>query len=209
MLRADGLDQGFFMILDGGNVPDPWSQQYTCGSDGRIACGGRPHLPGEEFRGKLQGHNNLHGIARVLEPISVGGMGTPPVPENWPSTHDVLKEIASPVASAAPLTAAPSAKPPPPSATPSSARANFSNSPTPTSTNSIPGSASSIAVTFFPRSPTPTSPTFPGESPPNPSSGETRSYGRIDDPATADFEDWKKSLRADRSFITSGPLIPR
>ena len=90
MLDADGLNQGFFMVLIGGNFRDRWAQQHGYGPDGEAKNMRQLLVSGEEFRGPMQGHNNLLGLSEVIEPISIGGMGTPPHPFNHPSTHDVL-----------------------------------------------------------------------------------------------------------------------
>ena len=43
---------------------------------------------GEEYRDASQGHINLLGINKVIEPISTGGLGTPKVSETYPPFRD-------------------------------------------------------------------------------------------------------------------------
>ena len=207
MLAADGLDQGFFMILDGGNVPGPWSQQHTYGKTGRIARDGHHLIPGEEFRCGAQGHNNLHGIAQVIDPMMVGRGKDPPESYHWPSTHDVLKEVTSTGGIGGPAHGG-----------------TFGGAST-AIRDAVLGASEFFELAnthlyeldpwyrllncgyLLPPVAGTDLPNFPWRKPTQPFFGETRTYVRVNDPATADFEDWKQSLRAGRSFITSGPLI--
>lgn len=92
MLDADGLDAGHFMILKGGMVPGIWSRQFAFGDAGRSNAERQWLVPGQEYRDSGQGHINLLGTSRTIEPYSTGGMGWPKVVENFPPLHDILKE---------------------------------------------------------------------------------------------------------------------
>lgn len=92
MLEADGLAAGHFMTLKGGMMPGVWARQYAHGAKGQATDGQRLIVPGQEYRDSAQGHINLLGIAAIIEPISTGGMGTPPTRENFPPLHDVLRK---------------------------------------------------------------------------------------------------------------------
>jgi hypothetical protein len=92
MLAAEGLTHAHFMVLKGGNLPGIWAQQYAYGKDGQATDGRRLIVPGEEFRGRRQGHINLLGLGAVIQPISIGGLGQPPHPFNSPTLHDVFLE---------------------------------------------------------------------------------------------------------------------
>lgn len=90
ILRAEGLVHAHFMVLKGGNLPGIWAQQYAYGKKGQGTDGTRLLVPGEEFRGRKQGHINLLGLGKVIAPITVGGQGKPPHPYNYPALHDVF-----------------------------------------------------------------------------------------------------------------------
>ena len=92
MLDADGLDAGHFMILKGGMVPGIWSRQFAFGEAGRSSAGRQWLIPGQEYRDSAQGHINLLGTSKIIEPYSTGGMGWPKIVENFPPLHDVLEE---------------------------------------------------------------------------------------------------------------------
>lgn len=92
MLEADGLDVGHFMVLKGGMVPGIWSRQFAYGEDGRSNTDRQWLIPGQEYRDSAQGHINLLGTSKIIEPYSTGGMGWPKIVENYPPLHDVLKE---------------------------------------------------------------------------------------------------------------------
>ncbi|MCZ6671424.1 MAG: CehA/McbA family metallohydrolase [Verrucomicrobia bacterium] len=95
MLEADGLAAGHFMVLKGGMVPGIWSRQFAFGPDGQASDGSRLMIPGQEYRDSAQGHINLLGIDKIIEPYSTGGTGTPTVNENFPPLHDVLNKARS------------------------------------------------------------------------------------------------------------------
>lgn len=92
ILEADGLTAGHFMVLKGGNLPGVWARQFAFGAEGQATDGARMIVPGQEYRDTAQGHLNLLGIDRILEPISTGGLGTPAILENFPPFHDVLQQ---------------------------------------------------------------------------------------------------------------------
>lgn len=92
MLEADGLDAGHFMVLKGGMVPGIWSRQFAFGEAGRSNLERQWIIPGQEYRDSAQGHINLLGTSKIIEPYSTGGMGWPKVVENFPPLHDVLEE---------------------------------------------------------------------------------------------------------------------
>jgi hypothetical protein len=92
MLEADGLNSGHFMVLKGGMTPGIWSRQYAFGKDGRAITETQSIIPGQEYRDSAQGHINLLGLNRPIEPYSTGGMGWPAIVENFPPLHDVLSE---------------------------------------------------------------------------------------------------------------------
>jgi hypothetical protein len=92
MLEADGLDAGHFMVLKGGMVPGIWSRQFAFGEAGRSNLERQWLVPGQEYRDSAQGHINLLGTSKVIEPYSTGGMGWPKVVENFPPLHDVLEK---------------------------------------------------------------------------------------------------------------------
>ena len=90
MLAADDLAMAHFMVLKGGNLPGVWAQQFAYGKKGEGGDGQRLLRPGEEHRDSFQGHINLLGINKIIHPISTGGIGSPPVPFNYPPLHDVF-----------------------------------------------------------------------------------------------------------------------
>lgn len=90
MLDADGLSAAHFMVLKGANFPGVWARQFGYGPRGEAFDGNRFVRPGEEYRDPFQGHINLLGVEKVIEPISTGGLGEPPVPYNYPPLHDVF-----------------------------------------------------------------------------------------------------------------------
>lgn len=83
------------MVLKGGMTPGVWSRQFNYGEAGRTDDGQRSLTPGQEYRDNAQGHINLLGIGKVIEPYSTGGMGWPAVVENYPPLHDVLAKARS------------------------------------------------------------------------------------------------------------------
>ena len=92
MLAGDGLTQAHFMVLKGGKVPGIWARQYEYGINGEASDGERLIRSGEEYRDSAQGHINLLGLNEIIEPISTGGLGHPPVPVNYPPLKDVLEQ---------------------------------------------------------------------------------------------------------------------
>ncbi len=92
MLDGDGLEHAHFMVLKGGKVPGIWARQFGYGKAGEANDGKRWIRSGEEYRDSAQGHINLLGLDKVIQPISTGGMGTPPVYENFPPLFDVMQQ---------------------------------------------------------------------------------------------------------------------
>ena len=91
MLDGDGLTHAHFMVLKGGKVPGIWAEQYAYGKQGEASDGVRLIRSGEEYRDSAQGHINLLGIKEIIQPISTGGLGKPPVPVNYPPLRDVFQ----------------------------------------------------------------------------------------------------------------------
>jgi len=92
MLEADGLNAGHFMVLKGGMTPGIWSRQFAYGKAGQTSSESQVLIPGQEYRDSVQGHINLLGLNRPIEPYSTGGMGWPAIVENFPPLHDVLSD---------------------------------------------------------------------------------------------------------------------
>lgn len=92
MLDADGLNRAHFLVLKGGNLPGVWADQHAYGRQGEAARGGQLIIPGEEYRDRHQGHINLLGISKIIQPISTGGMGEPRVDINYPPLVEVFRE---------------------------------------------------------------------------------------------------------------------
>lgn len=213
MLQADGLDHGFFMILEGGNVPGIWSQQFAYGDRGRIDDpeSGVTLTPGEEFRGSFQGHNNLHGIAEIIVPITVGGNKAAPHSFNWPATHDVLARVRDSGGIGGPAHGG-----------------TFGKASTAV-LDAVLGATGFFELAnthlyelnpwyrllncgfIIPPVAGTDLPNFPFRGSWQPFFGETRTCVRIDNagPGTGSsgFESWKEALALGRVFITSGPLI--
>ena len=95
MLDAEGLSAAHFMTLKGGMTPGIWSRQYAHGSKGQVNNGSALLVPGQEYRDSAQGHINLLGTTKLIEPYSTGGMGWPKIVENYPPLYDVLTEAQS------------------------------------------------------------------------------------------------------------------
>lgn len=95
MMEADGLSGAHFMVLKGGMTPGIWARQFDYGEAGRTDDGKRSITPGQEYRDHAQGHINMLGIGKVIEPYSTGGMGWPAIVENYPPLHDVLAQARS------------------------------------------------------------------------------------------------------------------
>ena len=205
MLEADGLSQGFFMILKGGNFPGIWAEQFAYGTEGTRAVGQQLLVPGEEFRGSAQGHNNLFRMAKVIEPISVGGMGTPAHRPNWPSMHDVLKETTESGGIGGPAHGG-----------------TFGKAST-VYVDAILGASEFVEIAnshlyelepwyrllncgvILPPVAGTDLPNFPYRETWQPFFGEIRTYVRADDPTS--FDAWKEGARDGRTMVTSGPLI--
>ncbi len=92
MLAGDDLQQAHFMVLKGGKVPGLWARQYAYGKAGEAFDGERLIRSGEEYRDSAQGHINLLGLKEVIQPISTGGLGKPPVHVNYPPLADVFRK---------------------------------------------------------------------------------------------------------------------
>ena len=95
MFEADGLEAGHFMVLKGGMTPGVWARQFAYGSAGQGTDGEHMLIPGQEYRDSQQGHINLLGVNEIILPYSTGGLGTPPVAQNFPPLHDVLQKARS------------------------------------------------------------------------------------------------------------------
>ncbi len=89
MMEGDGLGALHVMTLEGANLPDVWARQFAYGRDGEAFDGTRFIRPGEEFRNADQGHYNLLGISRLIEPISTGRM-LGGEDRHWPPSSVVL-----------------------------------------------------------------------------------------------------------------------
>jgi hypothetical protein len=91
ILSGEGLSTGHFLVLKGGNFEGVWAKQYAYGAAGEAYDGLHLVRSGEEYRDSAQGHINLLGLDRVVEPISTGGIGTPSVAESYPPFAAVLQ----------------------------------------------------------------------------------------------------------------------
>lgn len=208
LLRADGLRHGFFMVLKGGNLPGIWAEQYAFGAAGTHRTDQTLLVPGEEFRGKAQGHINLHGIGDVIEPVSIGGMGPQAARANWPPMHDVLRKATAGGAIGG------------------AAHGGTFGTASTVHLDAIMGASGFIELAnthlyelgpwyellncgvLLPPAAGTDLPNFPFRDAWQPLLGETRMYVRIpegEDPD--DFDAWKRALRAGRVFVTSGPVI--
>ena len=92
MLAGDDLAAAHFMVLKGGKVPGIWAKQYAYGKQGEAFDGERLIRSGEEYRDSAQGHINLLGVEKIIQPISTGGLGSPPVRVNYPPLLDVFQQ---------------------------------------------------------------------------------------------------------------------
>jgi hypothetical protein len=92
MLAGDDLAAAHFMVLKGGKVPGIWAKQYAYGKQGEAFDGKRLIRSGEEYRDSAQGHINLLGLKKIIQPISTGGLGKPPVLVNYPPLLDVFQK---------------------------------------------------------------------------------------------------------------------
>ncbi len=205
MMAADGLHQGFFMVLKGGNLPGIWAEQFAYGADGARAAGKQLLVPGEEFRGTAQGHNNLLGLGKVIQPISVGGLGAPKHLPNWPAMHDVLRETRETGGIGGPAHGG-----------------TFGRAST-VYLDALLGASEFVelanthlyelgpwydllncGVMLAPVAGTDL-PNFPFREPWQPFFGEMRTYVKTSEPTK--FEDWKRGVRAGKTFVTSGPIV--
>ena len=91
MMEGDGLGALHVMTLEGANLPDVWARQFAYGRDGEAFDGVRFIRPGEEFRNADQGHYNLLGISRLIEPISTGRL-LGAEDRHWPPSSMVLNK---------------------------------------------------------------------------------------------------------------------
>ena len=64
MLAADGLSQGHFMVLKGGNVSEVWAQQYAYGAAGGAREGGAVYPSGRRIPGQQPGAHQFAGAKR-------------------------------------------------------------------------------------------------------------------------------------------------
>ena len=92
MLAGDDLAAAHFMVLKGGKVPGIWAKQYAYGKQGEAFDGERLIRSGEEYRDSAQGHINLLGVEKIIQPIPTGGLGSPPVRDNYPPLLDVFQQ---------------------------------------------------------------------------------------------------------------------
>ncbi|MEM7145041.1 MAG: CehA/McbA family metallohydrolase [Verrucomicrobiota bacterium] len=202
MLAADDLEHGVFMIVKGGNVPGIWAQQYAYGPEGTAQNDTQLLIPGEEYRGPFQGHNNLFANAEVFPPIILGKKDHP---WHWPTMHEALTKtqndggIGGPAhggtfgsASTAVLDAVLGA-----SEFFELANTHLYELEPWYSLLNCGFILAPVAGTDLPNNPFPdtTQPLF----------GETRTYLRCGE--NASFEDWRDTIRRGETFITSGPLI--
>ena len=205
MLAADGLTHGHFMVLKGGNLPGVWGKQHAYGKKGQATNGRALLIPGEEFRGRRQGHINLLGLGAMIEPISIGGLGTPPHPFNSPALHDVFREAQRSGGIGGPA---------------------HGGAYAPNSTavvDTILGAAEFFEIAnthlyntdvwyrllncgfIVPPAAGTDLPNFPFREHWQPLFGETRMYVRTG--KQLDFESWKREVRAGRVFVSSGPIV--
>ena len=205
LFDADGLTYGFFMALKGGNLPGLWAQQYAYGTAGTQALADRLLVPGQEFRGTAEGHHNLLGLDTLIEPVSVGGLGSPPHPFNWPSSYDVLRQSAASGGVGGPAHGG-----------------TFGDLST-VYLDAILGASQFVEVAnthlyelepwyrllncgvLLPPVAGTDLPNYPYRESWQPFFGETRTYVQTGD--LPDFTSWKRALQAGRVFITSGPMI--
>ncbi len=205
MLAADGLEQGHFMVLKGGKVPGIWARQYAYGAEGEATDGRRMIRSGEEYRDSAQGHINLLGLDEVIQPISTGGMGEPPVRENYPPLNDVLRQTRrlnglAGVAHGGSLGRHPTA-----TCDATLGAVDFFEI----------GNAHLYALDLWyrlmncgfviPPAAGTDLPNFPFRENWQPFLGSMRMYAQTS--GKPDFESWKEAVRAGRVFITSGPIV--
>ena len=201
MLDADGLQHGFFLMLKGANIQGLWAEQYAYGNDGISGTKRQQLIPGEEFRCSLQGHINLFGMAKVIEPVQIGTSG---YPWNTPSLFDVMEEAKAGGGVAGPAHGGTMAK------APSTMR------------DAILGGSDffEIANTFqlwtehwyqalncgihLPAVAGTDLPNYPQRDDWQPFFGDVRTYVKATD---SSFGSWKAGLSANDVFVSSGPLL--
>lgn len=204
MLDADGLHHGVFMMLDGANIRGRWAEQYAYGAAGEAGNERQRIFTGEEFRCTMQGHINLFGAEKVIEPVSIGGLGGETHPWNTPATFRVMERVREHGGISGPAHGGTMAKVPT------------------TMRDAVLGGSEffEIANTFalwtdywyralncgllLPPVAGTDLPNFPQREDWQPFLGDVRTYARSGSPA---FEDWKAGLRANRVFVSSGPLL--
>jgi hypothetical protein len=205
MLDGDGLTQAHFMVLKGGKVPGIWARQYKYGTDGEASDGKRLIRSGEEYRDSAQGHINLLGLHEIIEPISTGGLGHPPVPVNYPPLKDVLEQTRrlnglAGVAHGGSLGRHPTAI-------------------VDSVLNAVDffeiGNAHLYSLDLWyrlmncgfnlPPAAGTDLPNFPARDPWQPFLGSMRMYVKTD--GTSDFESWKGAVTAGQVYVTSGPIL--
>jgi len=202
LLAAEGLDQGHFMMVLGGNLPGIWAEQYAYGSEGEATDGHRLLTAGEEYRDSLQGHINLLGLGKIIHPILAG---TRKHPHHYPTFLHILQKARSTGGFVGPAHGA-----------------KLGRSPTAVA-DTVLG-----AVDFFeianthllepdlwyqlmncgylvPPSAGTDLPNYPFREAWQPLLGETRIVVQVDD--RRDFSDWTEAVRQGRVFTTSGPTI--
>ena len=207
MMEADGLSHGFFMVLKGGNFNDVWAQQHAYGKAGEGRSEGQLLVTGEEFRGSMQGHNNLLGQSALLKPISAGGMGKPPHPYQAPSTHEMLVRARELGGIGGPAHGG-----------------TFGQAST-ALVDALNGASEFFELanthlleleqwyqvmncgTILPPVAGTDLPNFPYREVWQPFFGETRTFVQMDDPTS--FPAWKSALRSGRVFVSSGPLLEK
>ena len=205
MIQADGLELAHFMVLKGGNFVGRWGQQRAYDETGVGKSEKALLIPGEEFRGTYQGHNNLFLPGSLIEPISVGGLGKPPHPHHWPTSYSVLNKTreAGGIGGAA-------------------HGGTFGRASTAT-LDALLGASGFIELAnthlyrvnvwyrllncgvVLPPVAGTDLPNFPYRESWQPFFGETRTYVQAEDPT--DYERWKSALESGRVFVSSGPMI--
>lgn len=205
MMRGDGLNHAHFMVLKGGALEGVWAKQYAFGMEGERAKRLQFIRSGEEYRDAVQGHINLLGIAKLIQPISTGGIGRPKIPYNFPPLSNVLQEARQQGGIGGPAHGGGLAK----SST--------------SQLDAILGNVDFFEIANSHRVKTDLwyellncgfiTPPMAGTDLPNfayrdpwqPLFGEIRTYVRM--PGIHSFSEWKRSLKSGQVFITSGPLV--
>lgn len=206
MLDADGLHHGFFMVLDGANIQGRWAEQYAYGAAGEAGNDRQRLISGEEFRCTMQGHINLLGMEKLIEPISIGGFGGKSHPWNSPSTFNVMTQVRANGGVSGPAHGGTMAKVPT------------------TMLDAILGGSDffEIANTFqfwpdywyralncgrlLPPIAGTDLPNYPQRDSWQPFFGDVRTYVRSHSP---EFKNWKMGLKNNQVFVSSGPLLTK